>query len=130
MILLDTHMWYWWVSQSARLSARHRELIESHAANGLAISAISCWEVAKKHQLGKLELDRSLDAWMSLALAHPGLVVPSLTPEILIESARLPDGFRSNPADEFILATARVQQLDLLTADQKMLGYSHVAKLT
>jgi PIN domain nuclease of toxin-antitoxin system len=47
VILLDTHLWIWWVSRDARLSTEHRSVLEQHQASGLGVSAISCWEVAK-----------------------------------------------------------------------------------
>lgn len=51
MILLDTHLWIWWVSRDARLTTEHRSVLEQHQASGLGVSAISCWEVAKLVEL-------------------------------------------------------------------------------
>jgi hypothetical protein len=48
--------------------------------------------------------------------------------EIVLDATALPDGFRSDPADELIVATARVLGLPLLTADQKLLDYPHVTR--
>lgn len=53
MIVLDTHMWYWWVGQSDRLTPLYRELIDEHRDEGLGVSVISCWEVAKKKMLSE-----------------------------------------------------------------------------
>ena len=130
MILLDTHIWYWWVSDSPRLSPRQRELIKTHRNDGLGLSAISIWEVAKKNQLGKLDLNQPLDDWLRVALNYPGITLLPLSSEILVESARLPGGFRSDPGDEMIVATSRVLGIPLLTADEKLLNYEHVTKLT
>jgi PIN domain nuclease of toxin-antitoxin system len=129
VILLDTHIWYWWVGESPRLHAKHRELIESHRQEGLGLSIISLWEVAKKNQLGKLELDRPLEEWVDAALKFPNLVLLPLTREIVLDATALPDGFRSDPADELIIATARVLSLPLLTAESKICDYSHVTLL-
>lgn len=126
LILLDTHMWYWWVGDSPRLLRRHRELIEAHCLEGLGLSIISVWEVAKKHQLGKLELDRSLEDWLGAALIVPNLSLLPLSQEIIRDATALPGGFRSDPADELIVATARVLGLPLLTADKKLLDYAGV----
>ena len=130
VIVLDTHMWYWWVGQSDRLTPRYRELIDEHRDEGLGVSVISCWEVAKKNALGKLELDRSIDEWMPLALQTDGVRLLSLTAEIVVESTRLPGDFRSDPADEMIVATARVHNVPLLTADRKILDYEFVERLS
>jgi PIN domain nuclease of toxin-antitoxin system len=129
VIILDTHMWYWWVGQSDRLTPAYREIIESNLDDGLGLSVISCWEVAKKHQLGKLELDRPVDEWMPFALAHPGLALLPLSLEIVMDSTSLPGGFRGDPADEIIVATSRVQDAALLTADAKLIDYTHVHTL-
>lgn len=130
MILLDTHIWFWWFGDSPRLRPRQQELIALHEPEGLAISAISIWELAKKHQLGQFELDRSIDEWLLAAVGHPSIQVLPLTADILVEATRLPGGFRSDPGDEMIVATARVLGIPLLTADDKLLNYEHVTKLT
>jgi PIN domain nuclease of toxin-antitoxin system len=64
MIVLDTHIWVWWVDESPQLSERHSQLIQANAQCGLGISAISCWEVAKLVEYGRLRLDGSLEEWM------------------------------------------------------------------
>ena len=58
MFVLDTHIWYWWAGDSPKLTSRQRELIEHSVANGIEVSITSCWEIAKKVQIGKLELER------------------------------------------------------------------------
>ncbi len=130
MIVIDTHIWIWWASELPDLKPRHRELIESNRSDGLGVSVISIWEISKKYQLGKLGLDRPFDDWLKVALALPNLRLLELSQEILVESTRLPDGFRSDPADEIIVATSRVLGIPLLTADEKLLNYEHVTKLT
>lgn len=129
MILLDTHIWYWWASESPRLSEDHRKLIEARRAEGLGLSIISLWEVAKKNRLGKLELDRPLEDWIDAALTFPDLSLLPITREVVLESTSLPGGFKSDPADEIIVATARLLNAPLITADQKLLEYGHVPLL-
>ena len=96
------------------MKSRHRELLEAHRSGGLGVSAISIWEISKKYQLGKLGLDRPFDDWLKVALALPDLRLLELNQDILVESTRLPDGFRSDPADEIIVATSRVLNVPLL----------------
>ncbi len=128
MILLDTHIWVWWVQGDKRLSQRHQDLLQTHQSDGLGISLYSCWEVAKLVEYGRLALPRSLEAWFTAALAYPGIQCLELTLPIIMESTRLP-GFHKDPADQLIVATARVLDLSLLTADQKILSYSGVTTL-
>lgn len=67
-----------------------------------------------------------LNEWMENALAYPGIHLLELTPKIAIESTELPVGFHRDPADQMIVATARLHNLTLLTADEKILNYPHV----
>lgn len=68
MILLDTHIWVWWVDDNPQLVDRPRHLIQDNVRSGLEVSAISCWEVAKLVQYGRLELACPLEEWMEQAL--------------------------------------------------------------
>jgi len=56
MIVLDTHIWIWWVHDAPALSDDYRSSIEQHEESDLGISAISCWEVAKLVEKGRLGL--------------------------------------------------------------------------
>ena len=128
VILLDTHIWYWWAGGFSKLTAHHRQLIED--ADELGVSVISCWEIAKKCQIGKLDLDRPVDEWLPMAVALPKVRLLPLTTEIAIEACHLPGQFHRDPADELIVATARLLKLPLLTADSKILAYPHVSLLS
>ena len=129
MILIDTHIWVWWVLDAARLRENQRQALANHENDGIGVSAISCWEVAKLAQHGQVQLPDSVSDWLDKALAYRGVTLLDLTPEIAVESARLPDGFRSDPADEIIVATARVLQCDLVTSDRKIRAYPHVSTI-
>jgi PIN domain nuclease of toxin-antitoxin system len=129
MILLDTHIWVWWVDDNQQLADRQRRLIQDNVRSGLEVSAISCWEVAKLIQYGRLELACPLEEWMEQALAYPGIHLIELTPRIAIESTKLPGTFRRGPADQIIVSTGRVYDMPLLTADSRILQYPHVRTL-
>jgi PIN domain nuclease of toxin-antitoxin system len=124
VIILDTHIWVWWVLDNDKLSARQQEIIRENEVEEIAISSISIWEVAKLVELKKLELPRSLEEWFGEALNYPGIRVIELNPEIAIESTRLPGTF--HPADQIIVATARKLDCPLVTSDEKILNYEHV----
>ena len=129
MILLDTHIWVWWADGSKRLSCHHRQFIHQHREGGLGISAISCWEVAKLVEYGRLKLNCSVEEWIELAVHLPGLRVLELTPSIAVASTKLPGEFHRDPADQIIVATARVYGIGLLTADERIVAYRHVQTL-
>ncbi len=130
MIVLDTHIWIWWVDGSSQLTPRQRQHVVSHAGDGLGVSVISCWEVAKLVEMKRLVLSDSVTDWIAGALNYPGVRLLSLTPKIAIESTQLPGSFHRDPADQIIVATARVLDCPLLTADSKILQYPHAKKLT
>jgi len=126
VILLDTHIWVWWVDDSQQLTDRQRRLMQENARSGLGARAISCWEVAKLVAYGRLELACPIETWMEQAVAYPGMQLLELTPQIVIESTKLPGSFHRDPADQIIVATARIYDIPLLTADRRILRYQHV----
>ena len=126
MILLDTHVWVWWVSQSDRLQTRHRELLETGSDRVFGVSIISCWEVAKLVQYGRLKLDRPVGLWIESALVEPGVLLLNLDPRIVVESTQLQEPFHRDPADQLLVATARVFDCPFMTEDSKIVGYPHV----
>lgn len=129
MIVLDTHIWIWWVSEDERLAPAQQAVIDAHLESGLAVSAISCWEVAKLVELGRLDLRLPVLDWLEEALRYPGCRLVALTPQIAFESTALPGDFHRDPADQLIVATARILRCPLLTADQKLIAYPHVETL-
>lgn len=126
MIVLDTHIWVWWASESAELTAGQRQALQAHSGAGLGVSIISCWEVAKLVERGRLQLTLPVESWLEQALALPGVQLLELTPRIVVESTQLPGEFHRDPADQLIVATARIYDVPLLTADGKVLAYPHV----
>jgi len=126
MIVLDTHIWIWWVHDERQLSKAQREAILASEDEGLGICAISFWEVAKLVEYKRLELPCNLEEWFEQALSYPGISVLPLTPDIAIESTRLPGQFHRDPADQMIVATARIYQCPLVTSDEKIQNYAHV----
>lgn len=125
MILLDTHVWVFWVDGGTRLSPKHLAFIQAEALNGLGISAISCWEVAKLVEKGRLTLQCPVRQWLAQAVQRPVQLLP-LSPEIAAGSTQLPGVFHNDPADQIIVATARAYNCPLVTMDGKILAYPHV----
>jgi PIN domain nuclease of toxin-antitoxin system len=130
MILLDTHIWRWWVSDDPRLGQSHRDAIRAAGSNGLGVSVISCWEVAKAVEYGTLSLSLPIGQWIADAVRFPEVVLLPLTPQIAVESTELPQPVHRDPGDQIIIATSRLLNLPLLTADAKILAYAHVNKVS
>ena len=126
MILLDTHIWIWWIQDDPRLKEERVNWMDEQAEQGLGISIISCWEIAKLVENNHLQLPNPVDKWLEQALNYPGISLLELTLPIVLDSTNLPPPFHRDPADQIIVATARVHDIPLLTAYQKILDYPHV----
>jgi PIN domain nuclease of toxin-antitoxin system len=128
MIILDTHIWIWWVDDSPRLPERLRELIDTYQPSGLGVSIFSCWEIAKLVEKGRLQLNRPVNEWLDLGLAYPGVQLLDLTLPIVVKATQL-EGFHNDPADQIIVATAQIHAYPLLTVDSKIINYPNVQVL-
>ncbi|MFN8439950.1 MAG: type II toxin-antitoxin system VapC family toxin [Caldilineaceae bacterium] len=126
MILLDTHVWIWLVDGNPRLTTEQQNYLHQHESQGLAVSVISCWEVAKLVEVGRLAFSCPVQEWIDQALDYPGIQLLELTPRIAVESTQLPGTFHRDPADQIIVATARVLSLPLFSFDEKIDNYPHV----
>ena len=129
MIVLDTHIWIWWSDQNPKLTADYENAIQQNLSGGIGVSAISCWEIAKLVEKNKLQFSIPVEDWLMQALAHPSILLLPLTPRITVESTQLPGNFQSDPADQIIVATARVFNCPLVTYDTKILNYNYVKLL-
>lgn len=66
MIVLDTHIWVWWVHGDEKLTATQLEVIAANEDGEIGISAISLWEIAKLVENKRLELPVSVElSWGS-----------------------------------------------------------------
>ena len=86
MIVLDTHIWVWWMHGDKQLTKTQEEIIEANEGGIIGVSAISCWEIAKLVEYKRLELPCPLSEWFEQALNYPGICLLELTPEIAVES--------------------------------------------
>lgn len=130
MTLLDTHIWVWWVHGSPDLPVPLRAYLEGLPPGRLAVSAISCWEVGKLVEKGRLELPCPVRVWLEQSLGPSGVAMVPITPAVAADATSLPGDFHRDPADQMIVATARVLGCELVTVDRKILDYPHVRTLS
>lgn len=127
MILLDTHVWVWWVGEPERLSARARKAIdEARVTDRVAVSSISVWEVALLVSKGRLQLTLDVDDWIARSEALPFLRFIPVDNHIARRSVSLPPPLHDDPADRIITATAMILDVQLVTKDQRMREYEPV----
>ena len=125
-LLLDTHIWVWYVeNEPKRFSRKIEPLIEAAVQRGeLLVSTISVWEIAMLESTRRIELSQDVRTWAGRALAFPGVRLKGLSPSIAIESTRLPGTLHRDPADRMLIATARLTGAALVTCDERILGYA------
>jgi len=75
---------------------------------------------------GRIVLPDPTEAWIRQALGYPGVQLLPLSPEVAVEATRLPGTFHRDPADQIIVATARILDCPMVTLDGKILAYPHV----
>lgn len=120
--LLDTHVWVWWLLGDPRLADQDRAALDALPRGRRPVLCdISLWEVALLVQLGRLELSLTLESWLSVAASAATVRVIPITPPIVAEMNRLPNGFHQDPADRLIVAAARTHDLPLATHDGRIL---------
>lgn len=120
MILLDTHVWLWWLSDPGRLSAPAAERIDAAREDGVvALSAISAWEAALLVRKGRLELRLPVRDVVAACERLPFFRLVPVDAALAVASVEL-DGLHPDPADRMIVATARHEGLDLVTKDERL----------
>jgi PIN domain nuclease of toxin-antitoxin system len=122
--LLDTHIWIWFLQNSEQLAPRTLQQL-ADPANELWLSPISTWEALMLQRKGRIRLPADLSEWLSKSTA--GIFEAPLTHEITLASQRLT--IHADPADRFLVATAQVLNLILVTSDEKLLGISTIKTL-
>ncbi len=124
--LLDTHTWIWWNAKPSSLSKHVIDRIQKVGSSEILLSAISVWEFSKLLEKKRLTLACDGKKWIDDALVMPGLRLVPITPEIAWHSTQLPQPFHDDPADQMIVATARLENATVLSCDRLIRQYPHV----
>lgn len=122
MILLDTHVLVWMVSDSSQLSRpAARELRKAEPRGELAIASITVWELAMLFQRGRLRTSGTVESSIRAILEKSRVAVIEISPEIAALTTAFPDTYPKDPADRLIGATARALGATLITQDERIL---------
>jgi PIN domain nuclease of toxin-antitoxin system len=115
-LVLDTHAFIWWIGALPGLTTKQLRALDATLADDdtVGLAAISAWEIARLIARGRIRADEDT---IRRHLANPAIELLPLTPAIAFESTRLEKTVPKDPADQLIIATARVHGVPLLTAD-------------
>lgn len=120
-VLLDTHVGLWAITDSPRLTAAARRLIQA-PANQIHVSAATIWEIAIKHGLGKQGMPISgNEAITWFAKAGYDFLPVSAEHAALVET--LP-AHHADPFDRMLVAQALAEPMRLMTHDALVAKYS------
>ena len=128
-LLLDTHVWLWLaLGMAGKIPpATLRVLEETGRSSGLMVSIISVWELALLVARERVVLPLPLNDWVSLALSRPEIRLVGLSrPNTVIDSVNLPGEIHADPADRFLIATARNRRATLATHDDRIIAYGQL----
>jgi PIN domain nuclease of toxin-antitoxin system len=128
VIVLDTHALIWWLSDPERVPAKARQMIDAaiKAADPIAVSSISLWEIAMLVARERLVFSIHVDTWIARVEALAFLTFVPVDNRIAVRAVQLVDFPHRDPADRMIVSTALGMGATLVTADARLRSYSIV----
>jgi len=126
-LLLDTCAIIFRAEGRAMTKASMTAIDRAAAASSVFISPVSAWEIGlltQPDRVNRLELGMDPLAWFARVMNEPGAAEAPLTSEIALAATRLPAGFHRDPADRFLVATARALGIPLVTRDDAIEAYA------
>ena len=115
MIVLDTHIWFWYINES--FEQFPLEWVEQiRQTERVGVSSISCFEIVLAHHKGRLEINMDVQQWLTDALEPSGIELLCLTPEIAVRAVNL-SPIHKDPFDRIIISTALEYQATLASID-------------
>lgn len=121
-LLLDTHVFLWWLTADEQLSPRAKRVIRD-GKNEVFFSAASAWEIAIKAKLGRVTLPEDAERYIPAQLELNAFQVLPIRVQHALRVASLPDLHR-DPFDRLLVAQALIEDLTVITKDRRLSGYS------
>jgi len=125
VILLDTHAWVWWATESPNLSTGAKRAIAR--SDELGVSVMSCWEVAMLVAGQRIGFSLDVQDWIDLALQRPKVRLIPLDPRIAVLATRLPGEFHADPVDRLIAATCLTYGVPLVSKDRQIVDWGQIS---
>jgi PIN domain nuclease of toxin-antitoxin system len=126
-LLLDTHIWLWGLLEPGRLSPKVAAAL-ARPDTQRWLSPLSVWEALLLIERHRLDIDRPAEPWVREALERAPVLEAPINHEVAIASRRLKTKHR-DPVDRFLVATAQVFELTLVTQDRTLISQADVAVL-
>ena len=120
-LLLDTHAFLWFIGGDNALSSRGRLAVED-SGNHKWVSMVSLWEIAIKHSIGKLSLDKPFEQLIPEQLQASGFEILGISIGHLTTLTQLPLHHR-DPFDRLLAAQCLAENLTLLSSDEALDAY-------
>lgn len=122
MVLLDTHIWLWWLLGDGALSDKERAALERLAeSHSLAVSWVSVWETEMLERKGRIQLLPDFKKWIQFATNPQIATILSADTQVVLAQRKLPETFHADPADRLIVATSILSGYPLATHDRRIL---------
>ena len=121
LLVLDTHIWFWWVSSDNKLPKRIKRSIED-SDQPIAIASASIYELVLQVQKQRIVIDLPLDEWLHTATIEAGVSILDATYDIACQAAMLPF-HHGDPLDRMIIASALHHKALLASVDTQFPSY-------
>jgi len=118
-LLLDTHIWVWISLEPWRITSEVNQAL-SDPANELWVSAVSVWEIVTLLEKKRVQFDEGLHSWVANTKRELGLREAPLSFDVVLDLPFTPLKHK-DPADRLLVATARILDLTLVTADTRLM---------
>src|SRR5438067_3423798 len=121
-ILLDTHIFLWFISGDNRLSDDVRDAVRD-SANEVYLSVASVWEAIIKYQLGKLPLPQAPESYLPAQRKLHQIESLSIDEDCMKQLASLPL-LHKDPFDRLLISQAKEYGMSLATVDPAIKAYA------
>ena len=119
-LLLDTHIWFWYLVGSSKLPPRIKSSLDS-SPDPFWLSPISVWELSMLARRGRIEMKSYCRSWVTMAFSKLPVKEAPINVEVSLKSQEIQFDHK-DPADHFLAATALVYDLMLVTVDRRLIG--------
>lgn len=121
MIILDTHIWLWWLLGDGNLTKKERSSLDQKAMkHELSVSWVSIWETEMLERKGRIELNPDFSTWISSATNPQIAQILPADIDLVVAQRQLPESFHGDPADRLITATSILSGYPLATHDGRI----------